>query len=316
MGPYLLRRLLAVVPVLLAVSLVVFLLMRLVPGDLAEMISPPTATPEEIDQIREALGLKQPLHVQYWVWITRALQGDLGYSAVQRAPVLSLLLSKFSNTLVLAAVAMVLAVTLGVAAGIVSAVRQYSWLDHAVALLALFGNSMAPFWLGLVLILLFSLQLRLFPTSGMTSPRGGGDVADVVWHLVLPAFTLAVTSIAIIARMMRSSMLEVIRQDYVRTARAKGLREGQVILVHAVKNALLPVVTVVGTQTGFLLGGSIVVETVFAWPGIGLLMFKAISTRDFLLVQGGVLLVAMVFVIINLLVDLLYGALDPRIQYA
>jgi len=315
MQAYILGRLAQAVPVLFGVSVVVFLLVKLVPGDPAMALLGPQAQPAEIEALRAAWGLDQPLPVQYWRWLSRALQGDLGRSLELREPVTDLVLARFKNTLILTLSSMVVALVIGLTAGIVSATRQYSLLDRTTMLLALFGNCMPTFWLGLVLILIFSVGLGWFPTSGMYSLRGSGGFLDLLSHLVLPALTLGSASTAIIARLTRSSMLEVVRQDYVRTARAKGLAEDRVILGHALKNALLPVVTVVGLQVGFLLGGAVLTETVFSWPGVGLQLYRAISTRDIPLIQGGVLLIAVTFVFINLVVDVLYAYLDPRIRY-
>jgi peptide/nickel transport system permease protein len=315
MQRYVLGRLLLALPVLLGVSIVVFLMIKLVPGDPAYAILGPQAQPQDVQQLRQALGFDQPLPVQYWRWLSRALQGDLGRSLELREPVVDLVLSRFKNTLILTACSMLISLAVGLSAGIVSATRQYSWLDRLTMVLALFGNSMPAFWLGLVLILIFSLGLGWFPTGGMYSLRGSGGPGDLLSHLVLPAVTLGGASTAIIARLTRSSMLEVIRQDYVKAARAKGLAERSVIWRHALKNALLPVVTVVGLQTGFLLGGAVLTETVFSWPGVGFQLFRAIAARDIPLIQGGVLLIAVTFVFINLLVDVLYAYLDPRIRY-
>jgi ABC-type dipeptide/oligopeptide/nickel transport system permease component len=286
-----------------------------VPGDPAEALAGVEATGEQVAAIRTALGLDQPLHVQYLKWLGGVLHGDLGYSYAERGAVLPLLLVRFKNTLILAVAAAAIALTAGVLVGVISATRQYSVFDRLAMLLVLLGNSMPSFWLGLVLIFLFAYHFRLFPVAGMYSVRGDGGPLDLVHHLVLPALTLGIVSMASIARMTRSSMLEVIHQDYIRTARAKGLTEALVVRRHALKNALIPVLTVFGIQVGFLLGGTVLVETVFAWPGVGLLMYQAISKRDMIVVQGGVLFLATIFVCVNLAVDLLYGCLDPRIHY-
>jgi peptide/nickel transport system permease protein len=307
-------RLLAAVPVLFGGSILVFLMMKLIPGDIAVMLAGPQATAEDLRLIREALALDRPVYVQYLAWIGRVLQGDLGYSLEQQTPVAQLIWTKFGNTLLLTLAGMAFAVALGIPAGIISAVRQYSVFDRAAMALSLFGSSMPSFWLGLILIIVFSMELGWFPSTGMYSMRDGGGLLDVLWHLVLPAITLGAGASGIIARMMRSSMLEVIRQDYVLTARAKGLTDRRVILKHAVKNALIPVLTIVGVQVGYLLGGAILTEAVFSWPGLGFQMYKAIASRDVALVLGGVLFLATVFVFINLVVDLLYTRVDPRIR--
>lgn len=315
MGQYILQRLVLTIPVLFGVSVVVFLMLKLIPGDPALALLGPQAEPQDIQILRKALGLDEPIYVQYFRWLSRTVQGDLGRSLEFKEPVLGLILTRFKNTLILTTASIIISALLGVVAGVASATRQYSLLDRVTMILALFGNSMPAFWLGLVLILLFSLSLRWFPVSGMYSLRGGGGVLDLLHHIILPAITLGGVSTAIIARMTRSSMLEVIRQDYIRTAEAKGVSALTVILKHGLKNALLPVITVVGVQIGYLLGGAVLTETVFSWPGVGLQMYRAISSRDIPLIQGGVLLIALTFVLINLLVDVLYAYLDPRIRY-
>lgn len=308
-------RSLAAVPVLIGVSLVVFLTMKMIPGDAAQVLAGPQATAEQVRLIRESLGLDRPIYVQYGVWLGRAVRGNLGRSIQLDAPVTEMVFARLKNTLVLALGSIVLAVAIAVPAGILSATRQSSLFDRGSMVLALFGNSMPTFWLGLVFILVLSLQFRLFPSNGMYSLRGPGGPLDLLWHLALPALTLCTVPAAVLSRLTRSSLLETLHDDYVRTARAKGIAEARVIVRHALTNALLPVVTLLGIQVGYLLGGSILVETVFSWPGLGLQLFEAIGSRDLALVQGGVLLVATLFVFINLFVDVLYAALDPRIEY-
>ncbi len=303
-------------PVVLGISIVVFLMLKLVPGDPAIALLGPQAEPRDIEILRRAWGLDRPIPEQYLTWLGHVLRGDLGLSLEQRVPVVDLVLTRFKNTAILTLASMFISCVLGLTAGVVSATRPRSIFDRLTMVLALFGNSMPAFWLGLVLILAFSLGLGWFPVSGMQSIRGEGGLLDLLHHLILPAITLGGATTAIVARLTRSSMLEVIRQDYVRTARAKGLYERRVILSHALRNALLPVVTVVGLQVGFLLGGAILTETVFSWPGVGLQLFRAISTRDIPLIQGSVLLIAVTFVFINLLVDVTYALLDPRIKYS
>jgi peptide/nickel transport system permease protein len=253
--------------------------------------------------------------VQYVTWLGRALQGDLGRSLELHEPVLSLVLSRYGNTLLLAVAAMVFAAVTGILAGTLAALRPHTLLDRAVMLVTLTANSTPSFWLGLVLILVFSLTLHWLPSSGMDSARGDGGPFDVLQHLVLPAVTLGAISSALIARMTRASLLEVLTQEYVLVARAKGLREGLLVRRHALKNALLPVLTILGLQMGSLLGGAVITETIFSWPGIGLQLYRGIALRDVPLVQGAALVVAVSFVVINLLVDLLYSYLDPRIRY-
>jgi peptide/nickel transport system permease protein len=316
MRTFVVGRLLAIIPVLFGVSIVIFLLMKLIPGDAAQVLAGPSATRDEVELIREDLGLNAPLYVQYGKWLLRAMRGDLGRSIELRAPVTTMVLERFKNTAILAVASMLLAIGLGVPAGVISATRPFSAFDRLAMISALFGNSMPTFWLGLVLILVFSQALGWFPSNGMSNIRSSGGFIDLLYHLVLPSITLCGVSAAVIARITRSSMLEVIGQEYVMVARAKGLAERRVIWGHALKNAMLPVLTVIGVQMGYLLGGSILVETVFSWPGLGLQLFRAISSRDLPLVQGGVMLVSAVFVFLNLAVDLLYAVLDPRVRYS
>jgi len=311
---YALRRLLLAVPVLFGVSVLVFAVLHLAPGDPAAIMLGAQATKEDVVRLHRDLGLDQPLVIQYVRWMGHVLQGDLGRSIPLGRAVLPEVLLRFKATLVLTAGALLIAILLGLAAGIVSAVKQYTWLDRISMGVAVTGVSLPVFWTGIMLILLFALQLRWFPSSGMSSPYGSG-VADVLWHLVLPAVTLGTASAAALARLTRSSVLEIIRQDYVRSARAKGLAERAVIARHVLKNAINPIITVLGLQVGFLLGGAILTETVFSWPGLGSMMVRAIQARDYPLVQGGVLLIATSFVLVNLVVDLLYAVFDPRIRY-
>ena len=311
---YALRRLLLAVPVLFGVSVLVFAVLHLAPGDPAAIMLGAQATKEDIQRLHRDLGLDQPLVVQYFHWIGQVARGDLGRSIPLGRAVLPEVLLRFKATLLLTAGALTIAVLLGLVAGIISAVKQYSWLDRLSMGVAVTGVSLPVFWTGIMLIIVFSLQLRWFPSSGMSSPYGS-SVSDVLWHLVLPAVTLGTASAAALARLTRSSVLEIIRQDYVRSARAKGLAERAVIARHVLKNAINPIITVLGVQVGFLLGGAILTETVFSWPGLGSMMVRAIQARDYPLVQGGVLLIATTFVVVNLLVDLLYAIFDPRIRY-
>jgi peptide/nickel transport system permease protein len=312
---YLARRLVALVPVLAGVSVVVFLVLHLSPGDPAEIMLGSQATQEDLARLRAQLGLDEPLPVQYVRWLGHVLQGDLGRSLWTKRPVLREVLDRLGATLVLTASALVLSTLGGIALGIASATRRNSFLDRVSAVVSLFGASMPVFWLGIVLMVAFSLWLGWLPASGMFAPYGGGGIRDLLVHLVLPAVTLAAASTAIVARLTRSSMLEVMGQEYVRTARSKGLVERAVVVRHGLWNALLPIVTVVGVQAGYLLGGAVLTETVFAWPGVGTLMVQGILARDFPLVQGCVLVVALTFAVINLGVDLLYAYIDPRIRY-
>lgn len=304
-GQYIIRRLLIVIPVILGISLIIFTVVRVIPGDPAYILAGPHATKEQMDQIRAQLGLDKHPVTQYLIFLKNLFQGDLGTSTRTGLPVIREIMTRFPNTLLLALASILLATVFGVTIGIIAGVKQNSKFDYLSMLVALLGLSMPVFWLGLMLMLLFSIKLGWFPAVG----------ADSFRHLVLPAITLGANSTAIIARMTRSSMLEVIRLDYIRTARAKGLAEKVVISRHALKNALIPVVTVIGLQTGTLLGGAVLTEIVFAWPGIGRLLVEAILSRDYPVVQGVVLLVATVFIFVNLIVDILYSYLDPRIRY-
>lgn len=305
MTRYIVHRLLWLGPILCGVSLIVFGIMKMVPGDVAQVIAGPDGTAEDVRVIRESLGLDQPLYVQYWRFVSRAVVLDFGRSAVTKRPVTEEISSRIQPTMELAAAALAFAIVVGLMAGIVSSTRQYTVWDNLATLISLVGVSMPIFWLGLMLMLLFSVTLGWLPSSG----------AGSFSQLVLPAVALGSASTAIIARQTRSGMLEVLRQDYVRTARAKGLREGVVISRHALKNALIPTVTVVGLQVGYLLGGAVLTETVFARPGLGRLLIDSIGRRDIVVVQTTILLLSVIFVIVNLLVDILYVKLDPRIRY-
>jgi ABC-type dipeptide/oligopeptide/nickel transport system permease component len=302
---YIIRRLLIMIPVLFGISLIIFTIVRVIPGDPAVVLAGPHATKDVVDQVRVQFGLNQHPVKQYLLFIGNMLKGDLGTSNRTGLPVTKEIMARFPNTLLLAFASILVATVLGVTTGIIAGVKQNSKFDYLSMLIALFGLSMPVFWLGLMLMLLFSIKLGWFPAVG----------AESLKHLILPAITLGANSTAIIARMTRSSMLEVIRLDYIRTARAKGLKETVVISRHALKNALIPVVTVIGLQTGTLLGGAVLTEIVFAWPGIGRLLVEAILSRDYPVVQGVVLLVATIFIFVNLIVDILYSYLDPRIRY-
>jgi peptide/nickel transport system permease protein len=312
---YLTRRLLLLLPVLMGVSIVVFMVLHLSPGDPAEIMLGAQATQEDLTRLRAELGLTEPLYVQYVHWIGHVARGDLGRSLWMKRPVLGEVLTRFKATLLLTGTALVLSTVVGVALGVAAATRPNSLLDRLSAVASLFGASMPSFWLGIVLMVIFALWLGWLPASGMYAPYGGGDLGDLLAHLLLPAATLGAASVTIVARLTRSTMLETLGQDYVRTARAKGVAERGVVLRHGLRNALVPIVTVVGVQVGYLLGGAVFTETVFAWPGVGTLMVQGILARDFPLVQGCVLVVALAFVLVNLAVDLLYAWLDPRIRY-
>jgi ABC-type dipeptide/oligopeptide/nickel transport system permease component len=301
---YILRRLLHIIPVLFGVTLLTFSMLHLIPGDPAQILAGPDASASDIMALRQQMGLDKPLAVQYVDYLKGLAQGDLGRSMSTRRPVLDELMDRFPNTLILAVAGVGVAVLLGIPIGVLAAIRARTMVDHAAMVLALLGISAPAFWLGFILMMVFSVHLGWFPSAGYRS-----------WgHLVLPAFTLGTGAMAIVARMTRSSLLEVLNQDYVRTARAKGLHEVLVIAKHALRNALIPTTTVVGLSFGSLLGGAVLTEMVFAWPGLGRLIVLSIGIRDLPVIQGAVLLLALTFVLVNLGVDLLYGLIDPRVR--
>lgn len=313
MGLYIMRRLLGMVPVLLLVSVLVFSLLHLTPGDPAQSILGEEATPEAIAALRAKLGLDQPLPVQYVRWLGSTLRGDLGRSIRSNQPVSEAIVEKLPVTIELALLAMLVSLTIAIPAGIISAMRRNSAVDALSTFFALLGVSLPNFFLAILLILVFSLTLGWLPPFGyqpLTEGIGGN-----LLRMILPAVTLGTALAAIVTRMMRSSLLEVLDQDYIRTARAKGLREGRMVRAHALKNALMPVVTIVGLQIGGLLGGAIITESIFVLPGIGRLLVDSIFQRDFPLVQGVVLFVSLAFLFSNFAVDLMYAYLDPRIRY-
>ncbi|HEX9076499.1 MAG TPA: ABC transporter permease [Anaerolineae bacterium] len=330
---YFVKRVLTVIPVLLGVSILVFGFVRMIPGDPATIMLGERATPANIARVREQLGLTKPIYEQYWIFLSNALQGNLGTSVLRQEPVTQEIIRRFPATIELALSAILIALIVGIPAGIISAIRRGSWFDTISMLVALTGVSMPIFWLGLMLVFFFSVVLHILPTGGrldsgtnfaattnllLIDTLFSGDI-DLFFqslrHLVLPAVALGTIPMAIIARMTRSSMLEVLSQDYIRTAHAKGLKESSVVVRHALRNAWLPVITVVGLQVGRLLSGAILTETVFSWPGIGRWLVDAIYTRDYPIVQGVTLFIAIIFVGVNLIVDLLYAWVDPRIKF-
>ena len=313
---YTIHRLLLTIPVLVGISVVVFLIMALIPGDPATAILGAFATPENATKLRAELGLDRPLIEQYFTWAGNLLSGDFGRSYALNRPVLDELLERLGPTLLLAGSAMCVCVLLGLIAGLLAAVKQYTWVDQGLTLFTLIGISAPSFWLGLMAVSLFTVQLGWLPASGMYTPYGDESPGDLLVHLLMPAVTLGLVASSVIARLTRTSMLEQLRQDYVRTARAKGERETAVVIRHAFRNALVGLIPVLGLQAGFVLGGAVYIETVFQWPGIGRMLVNAISTRDILLVQGGVMMVATIYVFFNLLADLIQHALDPRIQHS
>jgi ABC-type dipeptide/oligopeptide/nickel transport system permease component len=302
---YVIKRLLLAFPTIFGVIFIVMLTIEMVPGDPAELMLGEHATKDAVQNVRTALGLDKPLLTRYLLYLTNLAKGDMGRSIRENRAVTKEISDVWPATLELTIAAMAIAVLIGVTVGILSAVKPNSYFDNINRIISLFGLSMPVFWTGLVLIVIFSFWLRLLPIGGIGSWR----------HLILPAFTLSLPSIAMIARMTRSSLLEVLQEDYVRTARAKGLSKRAVILRHALRNALIPLVTLSGLQMGQLMGGAILTETVFAWPGLGRLMVRAIFARDYILLQGAVLVFALAFVLINLIVDVSYSFLDPRVGY-
>ena len=306
MTSYIVHRVATFVPTLLFVSLVIVALQQLLPGDPAKMLLPEGAPESAVEELNRHLGLREPLHVQYALFLRSVFRGDFGQSFQYRAPALRVVTERLGATVQLALAALVLTVAVGVSLGIVAAVRRGTRYDYASTILAVLGQSLPNFWLGIMLILLFGVALRWLPTSGFESGR----------HLILPAVTLAAFPTALVARLTRSSMLEVLGRDFIRTGRAKGLAERAVVLRHALRNAAVPVLTVLGLQIGTLLGGAVITESVFAWPGMGKLVVDAIFFRDFPVVQTVLILSATIFVLINLLVDLLYTLIDPRIRYS
>ncbi|MGL4867183.1 MAG: nickel ABC transporter permease [Cetobacterium sp.] len=304
MHKYILKRILLLIPVLLGVSFLVFTIMSLTPGDPAQLILGESAPREAVAQLRNEMGLNDPFIVQYLRFVKDAVVGDFGHSYTTGREVFGEIFSRFPNTLILAVLGIIIAVCIGIPLGIISATRQYTFIDSVSMIGALLGVSMPVFWLGLMLILTFSVNLRWLPSGGF----------DGLKSLILPSITLGVGSAAIITRMTRSSMLEVIRQDYIRTARAKGVAEKVVINKHALKNALIPVITVVGLQFGGLLGGAVLTESVYSWPGVGRMMVDAIRQKDTPTVLAAVIFLAVTFSIVNLAVDILYAYVDPRIK--
>jgi peptide/nickel transport system permease protein len=332
MFAYILRRIMIMIPTLLGVSIIVFMMLHITPGDPAELLLGERATEQALAELREHLGLNEPLHVQYGLFLKRLLKGDLGETIWTRQKVWIEVKQRFPATIELSVFALIIACFTGTILGIISATRQYSIFDYLSMVGALAGVSMPIFWLGLVFMLIFSLNLGWLPLSGRLSididleiitnfyildsilTRNWAALRDVIWHLIMPAVTLSTIPTAIVARMTRSAMLEVLRQDYIKTAKAKGLSKFKVTFKHALRNALIPVVTTIGLQFGVLLGGAILTETIFAWPGVGKWMYDAVMQRDYMVIQGGVLFIAALFVVINLCVDVLYAIINPRIS--
>ena len=315
MSRYFAQRVVWVAVVLLGVSALTFVILHLTPGDPAQILLGPMATPQDLARLHRELGLDKPVAVQYVIWLGHVIRGDLGRSITLHRPVLGEVFMRFRATLILTSGAAAVAFGPGILLGIFAARRLGGALDRLSIIVTTGGVSVPSFWLGMLLIILFSLRLRWLPGTGMYSPAGQETLPDMLTHLILPAVTLGALPLAVVARVARTGMIETLRADYIRTARAKGLEEQAVAVRHAFRNTLVGIVTVLGLEMGFLLAGAVYVETVFSWPGVGLMLVNAILTRDFPLVQGAVLLVATTYVVINLLTDLLYAYLDPRIRF-
>ena len=305
MSRYVLRRILQSIVVLIGVSIVVFLLARLAPGDPATLMLAETAGPEQIAAAREHYGFNDPLYEQYWLFISRAVQGDFGDSLYYKEPALGVVMEAFPETVKLAFVAFLLAVGIALPLGVLAAIKRDTIWDFLAVGLSVLGQAAPSYWIGILLILFFSVRLQWLPSSGDYGPE----------YIILPAITLAALLMAVLTRLTRAGMLDVLSEDYVRTARSKGLQEQSVLVRHALRNAMIPLITVMGLQLGSLLGGTVIVEQVFAWPGVGRLAINAISARDYPVIQAVVFIVSVVFVLVNLAVDLLYGVLDPRIRH-
>jgi peptide/nickel transport system permease protein len=311
MRAYVVRRLLQTIYIIFALSIIVFVVMRLVPGDPAVMRLGKEATVQALEEERKALGLDKPIYMQYGIWVRNILRGDFGVSWISHQPALDLVWEKFKRTVPLALSATLIGLVIAIPLGIVSGIKPYSWIDNLATTFSLFGIAIPSFWTGLMLILFFAVRLGWLPTSGYGPPGEGLHLR----YLILPSVALGIQLSAGLARFMRSGMLDVMNTDYVRTARAKGLSERRVIVRHALKNALLSVVTVFVLNFGALLGGAVVTEQVFHWPGVGLLLVSSINNRDYGVVQAAILFIAIIYVVANLIADLSYGYLDPRIRY-
>jgi peptide/nickel transport system permease protein len=313
LGGFLYKRIIQLIPTLFIVAVIVFFITRMLPGNPAAVMLGPQASAEDIAAYSEKLGLNQPLHQQFFDYLINLVSFDFGNSLTYNRPILDLIMERFPNTIILAVSALVLAIIIGVPAGIIAARKQNTIIDYSVTTLSLIGVSMPIFWLGVMLVLYFSVNLQWLPATGMGSLDDGFGV--FVSHLILPSLALATIPTAQFARIIRSSMLETLSQDYIKTARSKGLTEFKVINKHAFKNALTPLLTVIGLQFSGLLGGAVLTETIFSWPGMGLLIVDAIEKRDFIVVQSTVLFVAVIYVVINLIIDILYKVVNPKVNF-
>jgi peptide/nickel transport system permease protein len=314
MKRYLVRRILETAVLLLLVSLATYFLVTKAPGGPA-MLLDPNMSPEEADRMRHLMGLDQTFIVQWWLWLVSTLHGNLGTSYSVRLPVAEIIRQQLPNTLLLSAVALTVSIVISIPAGIISAVRRHSVTDHVVTFLSFFGLSVPVFWFGLMLVIIFSVKLRWLPAGGMMSDNGGGGFLDVAKHLILPTIVLAAANMAQLVRYTRSSMLSVLHEEYVRTAKSKGLSNRKVIYKHALRNALMPIVTVIGLLIPRLVGGAAITETVFAWPGMGSMAVRAAFERDYPVIMGITLVISVVVILANLLVDVLYVYIDPRIRF-
>ena len=326
MSKYIIRRLLNLILILIGVSIIVFMLVHFAPGDPVRIMLGEDASPAEVERLRENYGLDQPLHIQYFRWAGNVLQGDLGTSIRQRRPVTELIFARMGATIELALMGMLISTIIAIPLGIIAAIKRSSWIDFSTMVLALLGVSMPSFWIGLMLLTHVALPIEFLPLFGrgpslfvgigsIFTTASFSTLINAVRFLILPAISLGVIQTALLTRLTRSSMLDVLKADYIRTARSKGLGERVVVTKHALRNALLPVVTVLGIRLGAMIGGAIIIEVVFSWPGVGRLIYNGISQRDFPIVQAGTLLLAVAFSMANLLVDISYAYLNPRIRY-
>lgn len=314
MGKYLLKRIIGAFFVVIGISIIVFVAIRLAPGDPAEIMLGSYAQQDEVEKLREQMGLNRPIVVQYLFWLKDIVHLDFGTSITYHRPVLDVIVERLIPTIYLGAAALIIAVPLGLLFGSLSAIYRNKWVDKLLMSISFLGISIPVFWLGMISIIVFSLYLHIFPSSGMYSPGQTGFL-NMLSHIVLPSFTLSLIPMSVIARMMKNSMLEVLNQDYIKTAQAKGCNGFQKIWRHAMRNSFVPIVTVLGVEMGYVIGGALVVENVFSWPGIGSLLLNAINTRDYPLIICGCCLLAVMYAVINLLMDIMYGIIDPRIKY-
>ena len=311
---YFIQRLLSAIPVVLGITVIVFFIISLIPGDPATAILGSYATPENVKILNEQLGLDKGLVQRYFIWLGNLIQGDLGRSFALNRPVLDEIIERFNATLILSGTAFIICSFVGILIGTISAFKQYTITDKIITFAVLTGISIPSFFLGMMMILLFAVNLQWLPLSGMYAIYGGGDFIDLIQHLIMPAIALALVATGVVARITRNSVLEILRQDYIRTARAKGVKERNVLIKHVLRIAIVTILPILGLQAGFVLSGSVFIEIVFQWPGVGRMLVDAILKRDILLVQGGVMFVAVCYVLFNIAVDLLQRFLDPRIK--